>query len=116
MSPRPEPARSVLWISHYAAVSTMSGGTRHLELGRELERLGWRVTVAASDFHLQARTYARRKVETDRSTVSELVDGVEFRWLWASPYQTNNSKRVWNWITFGRSVLELRDLGTPSIV
>ncbi len=38
---------SVLWVNHFAVSPEQGGGTRHFELGRELVRRGWDVTIAA---------------------------------------------------------------------
>ena len=86
----------------------MGGGTRHIELGRELARRGWRVTIAASDFHVLERTYARRAAATDKRAIDETVDGVRMCWLWSSPYDRNDGKRIANWLTFARSVVNAR--------
>ncbi len=97
--------RRLLWVNHFAVAPDMGGGTRHIEIARELVRLGWQVTVAASDFHLHGRAYQRRRDASDRATISEMIDGVEMRWLWASPYTRNDLKRVGNWLSFSRSLL-----------
>jgi glycosyltransferase involved in cell wall biosynthesis len=99
-----ERAPRLLWVNHFAVAPDMGGGTRHFEMGRELVRRGWDVTIAASDFHLHARTYMRRGSETDRSERVETLDGVSFVWLWAAPYEKNDSRRAWNWVSFGRSL------------
>jgi glycosyltransferase involved in cell wall biosynthesis len=83
----------------------MGGGTRHIELGRELARRGWRVTIAASDFHVLERAYARRTDERDKRIIDETVDGVRMRWLWSSAYDRNDNKRIANWLSFARSLV-----------
>jgi glycosyltransferase involved in cell wall biosynthesis len=97
-------APRLLWVNHFAVVPDMGGGTRHFEMGRELAKRGWAVTVAASDFHLHGRTYMRRTSEADRSARIETLDGVGFAWLWAAPYDKNDWRRAWNWLSFGRSL------------
>ena len=95
----------------------MGGGTRHFEMGRELARRGWSVTIAASDFHLHGRRYMRRATETDRSPRVETLDGVRFTWLWAAPYEKNDSRRVWNWVSFGRSLTRwLNSAERPDVI
>jgi glycosyltransferase involved in cell wall biosynthesis len=91
-------------VNHFAVAPDMGGGTRHFEMGRELVRRGWSVTVAASDFHLHARTYLRRRDAADRAPRTETIDGVTFAWLWAAPYEKNDHRRVWNWVSFGGSL------------
>jgi hypothetical protein len=36
-------------VTHFAVAPDMGGGTRHVELGRELARLGWDVHIAAEE-------------------------------------------------------------------
>ena len=95
----------LLIVNHFALAPDMGGGTRHVELGRELVRRGWRVTIVGSDFHVLERSYARRRGAEDRRVIDETVNGVRMRWLWASPYERNDAKRVANWLSFGRSVV-----------
>lgn len=97
--------RSLLWINHFAIAPSEGGGTRHFELARELKQFGWHTGIAASDFHLLSRRYTRRSNESHRDAIAETIDGVEFRWLWAAEYQSNNWRRGWNWISFAQSVV-----------
>ena len=101
-------APHLLIVNHFALAPDMGGGTRHIELGRELARRGWRVTIAASDFHVLERTYARRSEAADKRVIDESVDGVRMRWLWSSPYDRNDAKRIANWLSFARSVVRTR--------
>ena len=91
----------------------MGGGTRHIELGRELASRGWTVTLAASDFHIHERRYQRRASAADRKTHHEVVDGVDVAWLWTSPYSRNDLRRVRNWLSFARSLLALDTSASP---
>ncbi len=109
-------APSLLWINHFAIPPSEGGGTRHFELGRELVRRGWRVRIAASDFHLATRRYTRRAGPDERAPLAEVVDGVEFDWLWAAPYRGNDWRRALNWLTFARGVGRLRDGFRPDVV
>jgi glycosyltransferase involved in cell wall biosynthesis len=97
-------APRLLWVNHFAVAPDMGGGTRHFEMGRELVKRGWDVTIAASDFHLHARTYMRRLGEGDRAERVEKLEGVSFVWLWGAPYEKKDSRRAWNWVSFGRSL------------
>lgn len=97
--------RSVLWVNQFANSPGEGGGSRHFEVGRGLVRLGWTVTVAASDFQLLTRRYTRRESASNRESIAESLDGVGFLWLWAAAYERNDWHRAWNWISFGRSVL-----------
>lgn len=98
----------LLIVNHFALAPDMGGGTRHIELGRELTRRGWRVTIAASDFHVLERSYARRATASDTRVIDETVDGVRMRWLWSSPYERNDGKRIANWVSFARSLVGVR--------
>jgi glycosyltransferase involved in cell wall biosynthesis len=98
----------LLIVNHFALAPDMGGGTRHIELGRELTRRGWRVTIAASDFHVLERSYARRATASDKRVIDETVDGVRMRWLWSSPYERNDGKRIANWLSFARSLVGVR--------
>jgi glycosyltransferase involved in cell wall biosynthesis len=98
-------APHLLIVNHFALAPDMGGGTRHVELGRQLAKRGWRVTIAASDFHVLERAYARREGPSDRRAIDETVDGVRLRWLWSSPYDRNDGRRVANWLSFARSLM-----------
>ena len=96
--------RHLLWVNHFAVAPTDGGGTRHFELARALLTHEWRVTIAASDFHLHSRSYTRRSTPHARSAVAERIDEVDFLWLWAAPYTTNDWRRARNWLSFSRSL------------
>ncbi len=97
--------RSLLWVNHFSVPPGESGGTRHFEIARELTQREWHVTIAATDFHLQSRRFTRRSGSSDRQVIPESLDGVEFCWCWSAPYQRNNWRRAWNWVSFSRSLL-----------
>lgn len=94
----------LLWVNHFAVTPSEGGGTRHLELGRQLVRRGWDVAVLASDLDLHTRRYTRRPSGRHRAIIREDHDGVEFRWLWSSEYRRNDWRRGLNWLTFFWSV------------
>jgi glycosyltransferase involved in cell wall biosynthesis len=109
---------SLIWVNQFALLPQDGGGTRHFELGRELARKGWKVTILACDFHLHARKFTRRVDANDRSPHEETLDGVTIRWLWAAPYERNDWRRAWNWATFYLSVRrEIRTMtALPDVV
>lgn len=94
----------LLWVNQFAVAPTSAGGTRHFEIGRELVRRGWNVTIAASDLNLHSRTYQERTGNGDHTPLITTIDGVRFVWLWAAPYHRNDWRRVWNWLSFSRSL------------
>jgi glycosyltransferase involved in cell wall biosynthesis len=108
---------TVLWVNAHAVSPRDGGGTRHYEMARALAPLGWEVTVAASDFHLQSRRYTRRVGPRDRRAIDETEGGVRFRWLWTAPYRGNDWRRMANWWSFAREVERLPATMTrPSLV
>jgi len=107
----------VLWVNQFASLPKDGGGTRHFELGRELVRRGWRVTIIASDLHLHRRTYTRRAGENVRAAIAESVDGVDIQWVWAASYRVNNWRRAWNWLSFSGSVGRIcQSISRPDVV
>jgi glycosyltransferase involved in cell wall biosynthesis len=104
---------SLLWVNHFAVTPEQGGGTRHFELGRELVRRGWSVTIAASDLNLHTRRYGRRADAHDTAAFDETIDGVRFRWLWAAPYTRNDWRRARNWLSFSRRVWRWSDRDAP---
>ena len=97
-------APHLLWVNHFAVAPSDGGGTRHYDLARALGALGWQVTIAASDFHLHSRGYTRRAAHGARSPITERIEDVDFLWLWAAPYTSNDWRRVRNWLSFSRSL------------
>ena len=111
------PPPHLLWINHFAVAPSDGGGTRHFELARELVCRNWRVTIAASDFHLHTRGYTRRPSAAARAAISEQIDGVDFLWLWAAPYERNDWHRARNWLSFQRSLARWRPNGSsPDVI
>lgn len=109
--------KSLLWINQFAVAPSDGGGTRHFEIARELTTRGWSVTLAASDFHLQTRSYTRRPGHASRAAVLEHLDGVKFLWFWSAPYTRNDWRRGWNWISFGQSLSRWQPNGSsPDVV
>lgn len=98
----------LLWINQFALLPGDGGGTRHFELGRELVRKGWDVTLLASDLHLHRREYTQRENASDRRTLFMEQEGVKIGWAWAAEYSRNDWRRAWNWISFYRSVVRAR--------
>lgn len=107
---------SLLWVNHFAVSPDSGGGTRHFELGRVLASNSWDVEIAASDLNYHTRRFTRR-TNGSRVAVREHVGDVNFRWLWASPYEGNDWRRVWNWFSFARSLWRERaSIDPPDIV
>lgn len=106
--------RRALWVNQFAATPADGGGTRHFEFARELRAQEWEVTLVASDFHLQRRTFTRRPSASSRAPVVEMIEGVSFRWLWSFPYASNDWRRMLNWLSFAFEVWRMgADDGPP---
>lgn len=107
----------LLWVNHFAVAPSDGGGTRHYDLAHALRSHGWRVTIAASDFHLHSRGYTRRSTPRSHTAIEEHVGDVDFLWLWAAPYSGNDWRRARNWISFSRSLARWSPNGSrPDII
>jgi len=90
--------KSLWFLNHYAAKSDVPGGTLHFDLGRELVRRGYDVTILASSFHhMKHRETHLARGETWKV---EEVEGVKFVWLRTFPYQDNNWRRAANMLSY----------------
>lgn len=93
-----------LWIfNHYAVPPTSGAGTRHADLGRELARTGWDVTIFASS--LNHFTGADEHLRGARLSYGERIDGVRFVWIRTPRYKGNGIRRLANMAVY--SVLAL---------
>lgn len=105
-----------IWIlNHYAISPDMAGGTRHYDLGKELVRKGFEVTIFASGFDHNTKKYIKVK-PTQRFRVEE-HNGVNFVWLNTIQYYGNDWRRVLNMISYGTRVLgTARGFKKPDII
>lgn len=84
---------NILLINHYAGSLRHGMEYRPYYLAREWVRAGHRVCiVAASQSHLRAGAPHM----TGRLTADETIDGIDYRWLAAPPYQGNGVQRAVN--------------------
>jgi len=77
----------------------MPGGTRHFDLGRELVKRGYEVTIFASGFDHVTHSYVKTKPGEGLRVGN--YDGVRFVWLETFPYQRNDWRRVLNMLSYG---------------
>jgi len=91
-------ARSLWMFNHYAITPDMPGGTRHFDLGYELTRMGYDVTIFASAFSHGLRKKVRL-LNGQPWTVEE-VKGVKFVWLPSFAYQNNDWRRLVNMLDY----------------
>ena len=93
-----------IWIvNHYATPPTMSGGTRHFTLARELIRKGHKVTIIASSFR-HATLKEPFTWSKGEHTKREVIEGVPFLWLHTPPYGGNSLARLKNTLAFSFQV------------
>jgi len=105
-----------VWIlNHYAISPDMSGGTRHYDLGKELTKKGYKVTIFASGFDHNTKKYI--KVHPKERYKIEDYNGVSFVWLNTIPYYGNDWRRILNMISYGIRVLSVcRGIEKPDVI
>lgn len=91
----------IYWVNQYAVPPDQPGGTRHFEFATELQRRGHRLRIIASDLNLATRTYSRRRGPMDVKPRTERIRGVQFTWLTAGSYRSNDWRRVVSMVVFG---------------
>ena len=93
-----------IWIlNHYAITPDLPGGTRHYDLGRELVKRGYDVTIFASSFNYATRR--EEKLNKGESFREDDVQGVRFIWIKSFPYLRNDWRRVVNWLSYAARVI-----------
>ncbi|MDP8932378.1 MAG: glycosyltransferase family 4 protein [Actinomycetota bacterium] len=95
----------IYWVNQYAVAPDQPGGTRHLEMARELVAQGREVTIVASDLNLNLRRYLRRSDASERRRIREVIDGVRFVWLSAGHYERNDWRRALSMLLFAWQAL-----------
>lgn len=98
------PRRPAVWIiNHYASTPAQGAGTRHYDLGRQLVRRGYDVTIFAASFsHFSGTDEQLHGLRLWRTTQ---LDGITFVWIRSVPYRGNGLRRVLNMISFAAVVL-----------
>lgn len=108
-------SKNVWILNHYAVSPDMSGGTRHYDLGRELVKKGYKVTIFASGFDHGTKKYI--KIRHKERFIIEDYNGVCFIWLNTIPYYISNWRRVLNMISYGFRVLSAsRGIEKPDVI
>ncbi len=88
-----------LWIfNHYAFTPDQPGGTRHFDIGKELVKRGYGVTIFASSFHHQLHKETR--LQKRELWKIEDIDGIKFVWIKTSRYKRNNWKRILSMMSY----------------
>ncbi|MEB3200906.1 MAG: glycosyltransferase family 4 protein [Synechococcaceae cyanobacterium] len=88
-----------LWlVNQFANTPDLPGHTRQHELAAGLVQRGWQVSLFSSDFNLTQRRY--RRLRGLALWQRERTAGIDWWWLWASPYRRNDLWRQLNMLSF----------------
>ena len=89
----------VVWIlNHYAYAPDQSAGTRHYELARQIKKEGGKaIVVSCSFFH---KTHSWRKGAKWKLFSRQIIEDVDFVWVWGAPYRRNGFGRILNLLSF----------------
>lgn len=106
-----------VWIvNHFALTPDQPGGTRHIELARQLAAQGIEVTiVGAGQQHISDRNH----VPAGQAWHRETVQGVRFHWVATPSSSPKYSARICNNIVFASSIASrrgLKDLPRPNVI
>lgn len=110
--------RSVWIFNHHAVGPGVPGGTRHYDIGRELVKRGWQITVFSAVYPPRKSTVYNNAVDSHRrSVVMEIHDGVSFVKVQALQRGKGNAKRVFSMLSYIPGVLmATKDLPQPDII
>jgi glycosyltransferase involved in cell wall biosynthesis len=98
-----EMKRNVWFLNHYASPPDGSTGTRHFDIGRELTRRGYRITIFAASFNHWTK---QDRLSPDEAWRIESYDGVRFVWLRTLSYEGNGVGRFLNMLSYTFHVLQ----------
>lgn len=88
-----------IWIvNQFANTPDVPGHTRQYELGQFLIQHGYQVSIFASDYNLSKRQYL--KLKFPQLWHWDNFNGLHWIWLYATPYQGNNWRRILNMLSF----------------
>lgn len=92
--------RKRLWmVNPYALPPSIPGGTRHYETASILAEHGWDSRVIATPFNHKTHTMDRN-VSIRKWHLDQNEDGVDFTWVYSTPYVGNGLKRYINMVSF----------------
>lgn len=118
MNNRRANGRSVWILNHYAVGPGVPGGTRHYDIGSELAKRGWQVTVFSAVYPPHGLPMRGKAVEENRhSAVAEMHDGVSFVRVPALPCGSMNVTRVLSMLSYIPGVMKVtKELPPPDII
>lgn len=92
----------ILIVNHYAIPPSEVGGTRHMDIARELVARGHQVTIISADFnHFSLQHHVRGPSKQN-------FDGVTLIRLRTPSYQNNSIQRLWNMLCFSGQLFSKR--------
>ncbi len=91
--------------NHYAVTPNFPGGTRHYDLASELAKMGHNVTVFASGFNYSS--FTETQVYNNKGFTTESFDNLTWCWMKTTPYKENNSKRLFNMLSYSRTIKKI---------
>ncbi len=86
-------------MAPYALPPSIPGGTRHYEMSLILAEHGWRSRVIATPFNHKTHQMDRPVSWRTRHLLQH-EDGVEFMWVYTTPYEGNDLRRYINMASF----------------
>ncbi len=91
-----------IWIvNQHSYLPEMSGGNRHFEIAKELQKIGWKVTIFSSPFDHKRKKFVRN-VRPLKSHLREKIEGIDWVWLNGISYSKNfGFKRILSMFLFG---------------
>ncbi|WP_254565191.1 glycosyltransferase family 4 protein [Oscillatoria sp. HE19RPO] len=88
-----------IWIiNQFANTPDVPGHTRQYEFGIFLLKQGCKVKIFASDYNLGKREYL--KLKFPQLWQKDDIQGLDWNWLYATPYKSNNWQRIVNMLSF----------------
>jgi glycosyltransferase involved in cell wall biosynthesis len=103
-------------MAPYALPPSIPGGTRHYEMSLILEEYGWHSRVIASPFNHKTHQMDRPVSWRNRHLTQD-EDGVEFTWVYTTPYEGNDLRRYINMASFLlTSQIRAQQGGRPDVV
>lgn len=118
MSSKRANGRSVWIFNHHAVGPGVPGGTRHYDIGRELVRRGWQVSVFSAVYPSQSKPIRGKAVDEDgHSVVAEVHNGVSFVRVPALRRGGMNVTRVLSMLSYIPGVIKVtRGFPQPDVI
>ncbi|AQS60346.1 glycosyltransferase family 4 protein [Desulforamulus ferrireducens] len=105
--------KPVVWlINHYNVPPEYPASTRHYELAKELDAMGFSVVVWACSFVHVIKKYVVPEARKTFSLHIEQLPFAQWYWLWSSSYKLNNKYRIINMLLFSLHLF-IRGLFVP---